>query len=223
MKLSDETVKVLKNFTTINQSLLFSAGNTIKTMSAQKTVISKVKLQESFPFEFGIYDLNQFIGVLSLFKEPELDFEEKYVTIKDSSVSSNYFYTSKDMILVAPEKDLDMANRPVTFSLRSEDIKGIMQAANVLQLPEIVINGDGKNITMSANDIKNTTSNNFTKHVGESSAEFNLILKVENLKLLQLNYDVSIRFEPAMVEFSSSDQEIKYWVAGEHGSVYNGE
>ena len=224
MELSERTTKILKNFSTINQSIVFNTGNVIRTISPLKTIMAQATVNENFPFEFGIYDLNQFLGVVSLFKTPEFDFNEKYVTIQSNSASSNYFFTDKSMIETPPAKTLDMATRLVGFSMTSEEIKSLLQAASVLSLPEIVITGDGKEIKITASNVKNSSNHNFTRVVGETFASFKFIIKVDNLKMLPHGYDVALTNTPAnMVEFSSQDDNIKYWVAAEQDSVYDGE
>ena len=138
MKLSDKTIKVLKNFSSINQSMLFRTGSIIRTKSTTDTIAAQAVVEEMFPFEFGIYDLNQFLSVTSLFEDPEFDFQENHVIISSGDSSSNYYYTDKDMI-VAPKDITPEFQKALGFNLTESDVKSLVQAANVMQLPNIVI------------------------------------------------------------------------------------
>ena len=222
MILSKRTINILKNFSTINQYLLFTTGNTVRTINNAKTLMAQTTLAESFPFEFGIYDLNQFLGVVSLFDEPALDFNQKFVTIGDEETSSDYFYTDKSMILTPPAKSLELPDRVVSFEIADHQLKKVLQGANVLQLPDIVISGDKKTITVSATDNKNPTSNNYKFEAGDTDKNFNFIVKAELLKLLPHGYDVSISSKK-MIELSSVEDNIKYWIATTAESEYYGE
>tara|TARA_A100000171_G_scaffold11495_1_gene9391 strand:- start:3904 stop:4572 length:669 start_codon:yes stop_codon:yes gene_type:complete len=222
MILSKRTINILKNFSTINQSVLFTTGNTVRTINQAKTLMAQTTLAETFPFEFGIYDLNQFLGVVSLFDEPALDFNQKYVTVGDEETSSDYFYTDKSMILTPPEKSLELPDRVVTFEIKDYQLKKILQGANVLQLPDIVIAGDKKTITVNATDNKNPTSNNYKFEAGDTDKSFCFIVKAELLRLLPHSYDVSISSKK-MIELSSAEDNIKYWIAATHDSKYYGE
>lgn len=222
MILSKRTINILKNFSTINQSVLFTTGNTVRTINQAKTLMAQTTLAETFPFEFGIYDLNQFLGVVSLFDEPALDFNQKYVTVGDEETSSDYFYTDKSMILTPPEKSLELPDRVVTFEIKDYQLKKILQGANVLQLPDIVIAGDKKTISVNATDNKNPTSNNYKFEAGDTDKSFRFIVKAELLKLLPHGYDVSISSKK-MIELSSAEDNIKYWIATTHDSEYYGE
>lgn len=226
MKLSDKTIKVLKNFSSINQSMLFRTGSTVRTKNAQDTIAAQAVVDEMFPFEFGIYDLNQFLGVVSLFEDPEFDFQENHVTISSGDSSSNYYYTDKDMI-VCPKNVTPEFQKALGFNLTEGDVKSLVQAASVMQLPNIIIESepDKQEIVITARDGKNPTSNNFTKKVGETmlTTSFKYILLVENIKLLPHSYDVSIISDPAMiVEFSSKYDKIKYWAPVEQSSQFDG-
>ena len=222
MILSKRTIDILKNFSTINPSIVFNTGNVVRTINPTKTIMAQATVAETFPFEFGIYDLNQFLGVVSLFDEPALDLNQSYVTVGNDDASSDYFYTDKSMIDTPPPRALELPDRVVSFSITDHQMKKILQGANVLSLPEIVIEGDKDKILVLASDSKNSTSNTYKIEVGDTISRFKFIIKTENLKLLQHGYDVTISTK-RMIEFSSMEDNIKYWVAAEHGSVYDGE
>jgi hypothetical protein len=226
MKLSEKTVKILKNFSSINQSILFRTGTIIRTRSPMHTIAAQAVVEETFPFEFGIYDLNQFLSVTSLFEDPDFDFQENHVTISSGDSSSNYYYTDKDMIQGVPKDTTPDFQKSLGFNLTESDVKSLIQAANVMQLPNIIIESetDKQEIVITVKDSKNPTSNNFHKKVGETmlNTNFKYILLVENIKLLPHSYDVSIITDPFMgVEFSSKYDKIKYWVPVEQGSKFN--
>ena len=168
MKISDNTIKILKNFSSINQSILFRTGSTIRTKSPLSTIAAQAVVDEMFPFEFGIYDLNQFLSVVSLFEDPDFDFQENHVTISSGESSSNYYYTDKDMI-VAPKDVTPEFQKSLGFNLTESDVKSLIQAASVMQLPNIVVESeaDKQEIVITARDPKNPTSNNFTKKVSQ--------------------------------------------------------
>lgn len=222
MKLSVKTFQLLKNFSSINQSIYFTQGNKIRTISPMKTIMAEAEVQEMFPRDFGIYDLNQFLGVLSLFEEPDLDFDTHYLTISsEDKAKSDYFYADKSMIVVPPEKQLELPDTPINFTVSDKVIKGVLQAANVLQLPEIVVKGDGDNISIRAMNTKNTTSNSFHYNVGVTSKEFDMVFKVENLKLLLGSYDVTISSK-GISQFVSTDGNLSYTIVNEASSSFHG-
>ena len=222
MKLSVKTIQVLKNFSSINQSIYFTQGNKIRTISPMKTIMAEASVQEMFPRDFGIYDLNQFLGVVSLFEEPDLDFDTHNLIIKDDNkAKSNYFYADKSMIVIPPEKPLELPDEPIVFSLSDTFVKSILQAANVLQLPEIVVKGDGEKIQVTATNVKNTTANSFSYDVGYTDKVFDMIFKVENLKLLLGSYDVKISSK-GISQFTSMDGNLIYTIVNEASSTYTG-
>lgn len=222
MKLSVKTFQLLKNFSSINQSIYFTQGNKIRTISPMKTIMAEAEVQEMFPRDFGIYDLNQFLGVLSLFEDPDLDFDTHYLTISsEDKAKSDYFYADKSMIVVPPEKQLELPDTPINFTVSDKVIKGVLQAANVLQLPEIVVKGDGDNISIRAMNTKNTTSNSFHYNVGVTSKEFDMVFKVENLKLLLGSYDITISSK-GISQFVSTDGNLSYTIVNEASSSFHG-
>lgn len=222
MKLSVKTFQLLKNFSSINQSIYFTQGNKIRTISPMKTIMAEAEVQEMFPRDFGIYDLNQFLGVLSLFEEPDLDFDTHYLTISsEDKAKSDYFYADKSMIVVPPEKQLELPDTPINFTVSDKVIKGVLQAANVLQLPEVVVKGDGDNISIRAMNTKNTTSNSFHYNVGVTSKEFDMVFKVENLKLLLGSYDITISSK-GISQFVSTDGNLSYTIVNEASSSFHG-
>lgn len=218
MRISDSTFDVLKNFSSINQSLAFKKGNVIRTVSEQKTILAQAKVEEAFPVDFAIYELNQFLGLSSLFEDADFDFGESKVTLKEGSATANYTYADPSMITTPPEKNIDLPSVEVNFKMSKDDLRQVMNGANQLGLPEVVIRGQDGVISLVATDTKNPTSNEFSRVVGEHGAQFQFIFKTENLKFIQNDYDVEVSSQ-GIGHFKSNN--VEYWVATETGSTYN--
>lgn len=221
MKLSQRTNEVLKNFSTINNSLLFNEGKVLRTVTETKTLIAKATVDDDFPRQFAIYDLNQFLGSVSLLDDPDFDFGDSSLVAKNGSGSIRYFYADPSMITTAPEKDLDLPSVDVQFKLSAKLLRSVLQASNVLGLPEVTIQGDGQTIRVGATNTRNDTSNAFFQDVDSTDKTFKFIYKVENLKLIQTDYLVSIS-QKGITHFVNEDNTIEYWVANESSSSYTG-
>jgi hypothetical protein len=225
MIINNETVETLKNFAEINQSLVIETGDVIKTVSEQTNVLAKAKLGQSFPQDFAIYDLNKFLGVLSLFAEPQFDFSEKSIKIQ-SSVDANNFvagdsvaeYQFANMSLFENErkilaKDINLPSEDAVFRLEEKYFISIMRAAAVMSLPEIaVVANDGK-LKIQAIDAK-TSVDSYAVELGVSTSNFKMIFKIENLKLMRGSYDVKIS-NKGLGYFKNTDRELEYWIATE--------
>ena len=225
MIINNETVETLKNFAEINQSLVIETGDVIKTVSEQTNVLAKAKLGQSFPQDFAIYDLNKFLGVLSLFAEPQFDFSEKSIKIQ-SSVDANNFvagdsvaeYQFANMSLFENErkilaKDINLPSEEAVFRLEEKYLISIMRAAAVMSLPEIaVVANDGK-LKIQAIDAK-TSVDSYAVELGESTSNFKMIFKIENLKLMRGSYDVKIS-DKGLGYFKNTGRELEYWIATE--------
>lgn len=218
MKISENTFDVLKNFSTINQSLAFKQGNVIRTVSEQKNILAQAKVAESFPQDFAIYELNQFLGLVSLFDDATFKFNPSSVAISEGSTESRYTYTDPSMITSPPEKNIELSNPEVKFQMTKDDYRKVINAANQLQLPEVVVRGEEGSITFVATDTKNPTSNEFSRAVGGTGDKFQFVFKVENMKLIPDDYEVEISSQ-GIAHFTGS--MVEYWVATESGSSYN--
>tara|TARA_Y100000593_G_C4286062_1_gene325533 strand:+ start:672 stop:1322 length:651 start_codon:yes stop_codon:yes gene_type:complete len=214
MNISTNTLNVLKSFTSINPSIYVNSGNVVKTISPQKTIIARAEVEETFATAFGIYDLNQFISTVSIFDSPEFEFGDKSVTINGGPSSVNYFYADSNMIMQAPDKDLDLPDCVVEFELKDEVRGKSMQAASVLQLPNWSVVGDSKNITLEVGNTKDDSSNVFRHVVGETDAEFELTFKVENLRFMPADYNVKISSK-GISHFSANGGKLQYYIATE--------
>jgi hypothetical protein len=217
MKLSKETVSLIKNFAGINSNLLLKSGNKLATISSQKNVMADATVTETFP-DFGIYDLNEFLGAMSLFDDPELDFQEKYVSISQGSMKIKFFAADAS-VLVAPQKAITFPDAEINFNMTAGMLNMINKTASVLRASDVSIVGDGTTITAVVGDKKNVTGNSFSEPVGTTDKSFKVNLKVENLKMLPGDYEVSISSKK-ISRFKSPSSDLVYYVAVEADSTF---
>jgi hypothetical protein len=222
MELKDSTLSVLKNYASINPNIVIQQGNTIKTMTEARNVLSSATLDEDFPQEFGIYDLNEFLGVINLVGEPRLAFEQDYVVVTDSSNRSRvkYFFSDPEM-LTTPTKDVKMPPADVSFILDQDTLNRIKRAASTLGHSELSITGKDGVLSLSVIDSQNATSNAFSIDVsGEFAGDnFNFIFNIANLKMIPGDYEVGISSK-LISHFVNKEVGIQYWIALEKTSEY---
>jgi len=214
MNISTNTLSVLKSFTSINPSLYINSGNVIKTISPQKTIIGRAEVDDSFDVPFGIYDLNQFLSTVSIFESPDFEFSDRSVEIKNGVSSVTYGYADANMIMQAPEKDLDLPDTVVEFELKDAVFKKTMQAASVLQLPNWSVIGAGGDVTLVVGNSKDESSNTFRHVVGSTDLDFELVFKVENLRFMPADYNVKISSK-GISHFSTNGGKLQYYIATE--------
>ena len=220
MKLSDKTLSVLKNFSTINQSILFKQGNKLRTISVMKIILAEANISEEIPKDFGIYDLSQFLNGLSLHQSPELDFENAgHVVIKEGRMRSKYFFADPNVIITPPEKAIDLPSEDVSFELRTEQLDKLLKAAGIYQLPDLAVVGGEGVVKIVVRDKKNDTSNEFAVVVGETDKEFSFNFKVENIKILPGTYDVIVS-QKLLSRFVSKNHDLTYYIALEPDSTF---
>lgn len=223
MELNDGTLQVLKNFSGINQNLLIRSGNTIKTISEARNVLATAVVDETFPQDFGIYDLNEFIGVLSLVDAPRLKFEDENVIIGDSTGRSKvkYFFSAEET-LTTPQKDINMPEADVSFVLTNDTLNKLKRAASTLGHNEVSITGKDGVLSLSVVDSQNSTSNAFSIDIdGEfkPDAVFNFIMNIGNLKILSGDYEVQISSK-LITQFKNKEVNVTYWIALEKSSTF---
>jgi len=218
MVISEKTIEILKNFATVNPSIAFKAGNKIRTVSEQKNILAEATVAEDFPQDFAIYELNQFLGLASLFENGSFDFGEKSVTLSEDGTKSRYTYTDPSMVTSPPEKNIELPSVEVAFKLPKDVLARVLNAANQLQLPEVVVRGDGSVVKLVATDTKNPTSNEFAVDVAENGANFDFVFKTENLKMIAGDYTADISSK-GIAHFKG--EVAQYWIATEAGSKYN--
>jgi hypothetical protein len=215
MKLSNETLTVLKNFSSINQGIQFKTGSKLTTVSAGKTVLAQAILKDSFPRDFCVYDLNQFLSVHSLFKDTaEIDFDESNVIFKNGRNKVKYRMTAKEMIVTPPEKEINLPSVDCNFNLSVEDYDSIMKTASVLSSPHIAIQCDGENIEMVAFDANDNSTHTNSISVGTDDKKYKIVFKTENIKMIPGTYEVKISFK-GIGHFKNVKEDIQYWIAFE--------
>ena len=220
MKLTNETINVLKNFSTINQNLVIKEGSSISTMSAMKNIIAKATVEEKFEKEFAIYDLNEFLSALSLFTNPNLDFNDDYVVMTEDGSNGKklkYWY-SDPSVVTSPTKEVTMPSSEIQFNLSSDTLSEVTKAAAVIGVPDMVLESGELRVT----DKKNDTANSYSTQVVQSNDEaenYKFWFKVENLKLLQGSYDVQVSAKKISY-FKNSNFDIEYFIALEPESTY---
>jgi hypothetical protein len=220
MKLSDKTLSLLKNFSGINQSILFKEGDKLRTISVMKNILAEATITETFPKDFGIYDLNQFLNGLNLHQTPELDFEnDKYVMIREGKSRSKYFFADPSVIVTPPDKEILLPSEDVCFVLNTQQLDKLLKAAAIYQLPDLSAVGEAGVVKLVVRDKKNDTSNDFSIVVGETDSIFTFNFKVENIKILPGSYEVVIS-QKLLSQFTSTDRDLKYYIAMEPDSTF---
>jgi hypothetical protein len=222
MKISNETLTVLKNFSTINPGVAVDAGSKLRTVSGQKNILAEANVPEMFDSAFAVYDLNQFLATVSLFENPEFDFGDKSVVISSGKNRSTYYYTDKSMIITPPDKDLSplLENSEISFDITQGQVSEVLRAASILQAPEIaVVGSSGSPITLTAFDSKNATSNTFDVEVDSvANADFKMIFRTENLKMIGGDYKLEITSK-GISRWTGS--KATYYITTEQASTYS--
>jgi len=220
MKLSDNTLSVLKNFSSINQSILFKHGSRLRTISVMKNILAEVTITEELPKDFGIYDLNQFLNGMGLHQSPELDFSnDGYVVIREGKMRSKYFFADPQVIVTPPEKPITLPSEDVSFELSTDQLDKLLKAAAIYQLPDLAVVGGEGVVKVLVQDKKNDTSNDFSIVVGETESTFSFNFKVENIKILPGTYDVVVS-RKLLSRFTSKNHDLTYYIALEPDSTF---
>jgi len=220
MKLSDNTLNVLKNFAGINNSILVKEGNKLRTISVAKNILAEADIPEEFPRDVAIYDLNQFLNGLSLHTDPDLDFTpDSYITIKEGKRRVKYFYADPQVIVAPPEKEINLPTEDVCFQLDSTALDKLLKAAAVYQLPDLSAIGEAGVVKLVVRDKKNDTSNEFAIIVGETDSIFSFNFKIENIKIIPGAYDVVISSK-LLSRFVNNNLNLTYYIALEPDSTF---
>tara|TARA_Y100000592_G_C5406794_1_gene286084 strand:- start:83 stop:742 length:660 start_codon:yes stop_codon:yes gene_type:complete len=214
MKLSDKTVGILKNFSTINQNILIKEGSKLRTMSTMKNILAEANVSEAFPADFGIYDLNEFLGVLTLAKDADLNFDNQAFLTADSGPTKIKYMYSDPSILTVPPETFNAPETDVDFSVPQDFLSNVLKASAVMQLPDITITSNGNpGVDVTATDLKNTSSNNYTQVLDIDRAPFECRFKAENLKMISGDYDVRVSTTAGVSHWVGTD--VSYWIAME--------
>jgi hypothetical protein len=220
--ISKQTLDILKNFASINSGIIVNEGNTLNTLSSTKNILAEAKVNETFPKQFAIWDLNKFLGTVSLFKDPEFVFEDTYITVQGSKSSVRYYYCDPRLV-TSTSKKISMPKPVVQFDLTAKDFSEIIKAASVLQVGQLCVRSsdDGSKIQFAAVDKSDVTSNFYSVDVGDntSDATFEFIFDVDNLKILPGDYTVAIS-EKVVSSFSNKNEPLTYWIALNADSTY---
>ena len=220
MNLSDKTLTILKNFAGINNSILVKQGRQLRTISVAKNILAEAEINEEFPREFAVYDLNQFLNGLGLHQDPDLDFtEQSYLTIREGKRKVKYFYADPNVIISPPEKEISLPSEDVHFQLESASLEKLLKAAAVYQLPDFCVVGNAGVIKLVVRDKKNDTSNSYSIEVGETDKTFTFNFKVENIKIIPGSYDVLVS-QKLLSQFTNSKYNLKYYIALEPDSTF---
>tara|TARA_Y100000389_G_scaffold73568_1_gene70213 strand:- start:3 stop:671 length:669 start_codon:yes stop_codon:yes gene_type:complete len=219
MKISNETRDVLKNFSTINSGIRVKTGNKLETISNMKNILAIATIEESFPQDFAIYNLPEFLGATSLLDDPEFNFNPEKLSVEDTNSRMDYFYASEGMV-VAPEKMITMPSSEVTFTITSTLLTDLQKASSVLGVNDLVLESDGTTVTLTVKDKKNATSNTLSRTVAEGNGDkYQMNFKIENLKILTGNYEVQVSSK-GISHFKNTDVEVEYFIALEPDSSY---
>ncbi len=220
MKLSDNTLTVLKNFASINNSILVKKGTHLRTISVAKNILAEADIAEEFPRDVAVYDLNQFLNGMSLHQDPDLDFkEDSYLTIREGRRKVKYFYADPAVIISPPDKEITLPTEDVHFQLESTSLEKLLKAAAIYQLPDLSLIGQNNEIRLVVRDKKNDTSNEYSIIVGETDKEFVFNFKVENIKIIPGAYDVVVSSK-LLSKFTNSNYNLTYYIALEPDSTF---
>ena len=222
MKLSEKTINLLENFSSINQSILVKKGSKLRTISVMKNILAEADVDENFERDFGIYDLPQFLNGVNLMKDPDLDLKnETYMIIREGkSTKVKFAFADPEVIVTPPEKPLELPSSDVKFQLDSTHLQKLLKASAIYQLPDLSAIGDGEEITLVVSDRKNDNSNEYTLVVGRTDKEFVFNFKMENIKLIPGSYDVQIS-KKNLAKFTNSNYNLDYFIALEPDSSYD--
>jgi len=217
MKFSERTLTILKSFSTINKSILMKPGGVLKTVTPEKTLVASATIPDQMPSQACVYDLSRFLSILSLYKDPDVEFHDKYFMINDGRRKTKYVYADVSMIHAAPEKEIQLPSLDVVVDVSWEDLQSVLKAAGVLQFSEVAFVGTEGKIWLKAIDSNNQNSDDYGVEIGATSDEFKIIIKTDNLKLLPQDYKVSLCAK-GISEFKGVD--VTYFVAIDTKSTY---
>jgi len=219
MKLSERTIKVLKNFNTINQSLVVNPGNVLSTVSKSKNVLASVEVDETFDTPFAIYEISRFLGIVSLYKNPELTFGEDSLVVSERNNSVKYTYADPTQIVSPPQNTVTLPSVDVEFELKQADLDHVLRGASILGVDTIAFVGDGSKILLKAYDERNPTSDSTFAVIADSDLEFTAMYKTQILTMLPLDYNVKL-CKDGVSQFSGQDNKVNYWIALESTSQF---
>ena len=221
MMISNETLDILRNFSTINSGLTVKEGNELKTVSAMKNIFARAIVTEDFDKEHSIYDLSEYLGAVSLFDTPDFEFNAEKVTVSEGDNSVQYYYADPQMV-ISPQKDINMPEPEISFDIDESVLDSLLKASSVLSLPDMVLSSDGTTVVLTVKDKKNSTSNVFSKTVAQGNgSKYEMFLRMENVKVIPGDYTVFVSSK-GIAQFTNRKQSVEYFIALEPDSNYTG-
>jgi len=222
LKLDNKTINVLKSFSQINPSMIFKEGSTMTTISPFKNIVARANVPVNFNKRFAIYELNKFLSCISMFNEPVLSVSDSNITIQDSGKSLNYTLASESALNFPLTKDPNFPKADIKFTLNNEILKEVEKALAILKLPDLIINGDGKKITIQAVDMKNPSGDVYKVEVGKTNKTFSAVFKPENFAVLSKTLTSSYEVEVSDRNFAHfAAEDLEYWIAAETTSTFS--
>ena len=222
LKLDNKTINVLKSFSQINPSMIFKEGSTMTTISPFKNIVARANVPVNFNKRFAIYELNKFLSCISMFNEPVLSVSDSNITIQDSGKSLNYTLASESALNFPLTKDPNFPKADIKFTLNNEILKEVEKALAILKLPDLIINGDGKKITIQAVDMKNPSGDVYKVEVGKTDKTFSAVFKPENFAVLSKSLTSSYEVEVSDRNFAHfAAEDLEYWIAAETTSTFS--
>jgi len=214
MKLSERTLAILKNYSTINNGILFKPGNEIRTITPQSQLMSAAKISEEIPIEAGLHNLSAFLTTLSLFDDPDVEFLDSHVEIKGRNSSAKIDYSSPETFVSAPyDKEPPMNDELAEFQLEAETLKSVLKACGILSKDSISFDADGTSIYVSTHDENGVNRNRYRTELGNTDKEFSVVLSVENMKLLPSIYKITLTQK--ILRFDANG--LRYWIRTQTG------
>src|SRR6056300_33399 len=217
MKFSERTLTILKSFSTINKSIQMKTGNVLKTITPEKTLVASATIPDQIPADACIYDLSRFLSVLSLHKDPDVEFHDKYFTITEGKQRTRYAFADISMIHTPPEKEIKIPSADVEVDVSWEDLQSVLKAAGILQFSEVAFVGQDGKCYLKAIDSSSQNADDYGAEIGDTTDEFKIIIKTDNLKLLPQDYRVTLSSK-GISEFKGED--VTYFVAIDTKSTY---
>ena len=217
MKITTNTIAILKNFAKINPSILIPEGNTLRTISPSKTIMAKATVDTTFPQRFAVYNLDRFLSTLSLFPDPDLEFGDRTVVISDGKQKISYVYAEENTITKAPEKEIVLPSEDVKVTITEAQMRDVEKAASILGMPELLMEGDGTTVRLQAADSKNPSGDTYSIDIGSTDSVFKAIFKIENIKTIPGDYDVTISSK-GISHFRQG--KVEYYIAVEQSSSF---
>lgn len=213
MKFSEQTLSVLKNFATINSGVVLNKGRVQKTISPEKSILVEATLEDDIPTQFGIYDLNQFLGILTTLKNPEVTFSGETVTLSDGELVISYRACSPNLIITPPDKELVLKDITTSFSLPNATSAKLIKVASMINLPNLSVIGKNAELLLKIHEKSNDTSNDGVQKIGDyAGKDFTATFKTDNLKLLPDDYNVEVQ-AGAFAKFENTAGNLKYFIA----------